>query len=148
VKLRDRRTSQIFYHFNTHFDSKGETSRLESARLILSQTKIITGFSTPIILTGDFNASPYSDACHTLITNTVFKDSKDLSEKPHCGPDSTFSTFVVGNKMGKCIDHVFTTPQDFKILQHGTLNDSNNGYYPSDHLPVLAEMTLKNNLFG
>jgi endonuclease/exonuclease/phosphatase family metal-dependent hydrolase len=148
VKLRDRRTYQTFYHFNTHFDSKGRTARLESARLILTQTKVIAGFSTPTILTGDFNASPSSDAYHTFITNTQFKDSKNLSQKSHCGPDSTFSTFVVGNQMGKSIDHIFVTSQDFKILQHGTLTDSNNGFYPSDHLPVLAEITLKNNIFG
>jgi len=138
----------MFYHFNTHFDSTGRTARLESARLILSQTKVIAGFSTPIILTGDFNASPHSDAYQTFITNTIFKDSENLSEKSHCGPDSTFSTFFVGNTMGKGIDHIFITSQDFKILQHGTLTDSNNGYYPSDHLPVLVEMTFRKNIFG
>jgi endonuclease/exonuclease/phosphatase family metal-dependent hydrolase len=148
VKLRDRRTSQTFYHFNTHFDSQGQTSRLESARLILSQTKSIVGSSTPIILTGDFNASPYSDGYHTFTRNTPFKDSFELSEKHHCGPDSTFSTFIVGNTMGKRIDHIFVTSNDLKVLQHGTLTDSNNGYYPSDHLPVLAEITFKNKISG
>lgn len=143
IKLRDRRTYQIFYHFNTHFDSKGRTSRLESARLILSQTKSIAGSSTPIILTGDYNASPTSEAYQTFITNTIYKDSKHLSEKSHCGPDSTFSTFFVGNAMGKCIDHIFVTSKDFRTLQHATLTDSNSGYYPSDHLPVLAEIVFK-----
>ncbi|UJR14450.1 hypothetical protein I4U23_001447 [Adineta vaga] len=148
VKLRDRYTLQTFYHFNTHFDSKGRTSRLQSARLLMSQTKAIAGYSTPMILTGDFNASPSSDAYRTMITDTHFKDSKHLTETYHCGPDSTFSTFFVGNQMGKCIDHIFVTSADFKVLQHGTLTDSNNGFYPSDHLPVLTEMTYKKNIFG
>jgi endonuclease/exonuclease/phosphatase family metal-dependent hydrolase len=95
-----------------------------------------------MILTGDFNASPSSDAYRTMITNTYFTDSKHLPETTHCGPDSTFATFVVGNPMGKCIDHIFVTSKDFQILQHGTLTDSNDGFYPSDHLPVLAEITF------
>lgn len=148
IKLRDRRTYQTFYYFNTHFDSQGRTSRLESARLILNQTKIIAGSSTPIILTGDFNASPTSEAYPTFITNTIFKDSKHLSEKSHCGPDSTFSTFFVGNTMSRSIDHIFVTSHHFRTLQHATLTDSNNGFYPSDHLPVLAEIVFKTNMIG
>ncbi|CAF0838882.1 unnamed protein product [Adineta steineri] len=143
VKLRDRQTYEIFYHFNTHFASKGRIARLESARLILIQIMLITGYSIPIILTGDLNASPYSDVYHTITTNTPLKDSKILSQRSHCGPDRTFSTFFVDYGMVKCIDHIFITSQYFNILQHGTLNDSNNGFYPSDHLPVLTEITFK-----
>ncbi|CAF1073963.1 unnamed protein product [Adineta ricciae] len=148
VQLRDRYTFQIFYHFNAHFDSTGRTSRLESARLILSQTRAIVGSSTPIILTGDFNASPQSDSYRTFITNAILEDSKNISERSHCGPDSTFSTFTVGRQMGKQIDHIFVTSKDFKVLQHGTLTDSNGGYYPSDHLPVLAEIMFKKIISG
>ncbi len=143
VKLHDRQASQTFYYFNTHFDSTGRTARLESARLILSQIKVITGYSTPIILAGDFNSSPNSEVYQTFITNTIFSDSKYLSERSHCGPYSTFSTFFVGDPVIKCIDHIFVTSEDFKVLQHATLTDSNNGYYPSDHLPVLAEIAWK-----
>ncbi|CAF0849376.1 unnamed protein product [Adineta steineri] len=143
VKLRDRQIYQIFYQFNTHFASKGSVARLESARLILIQILLITGYSIPVILTGDFNAPTYSDGYHTIITNTPLKDSKILSQRSHCGPNRTFSTFFVDYGMVECFDHIFITPRYLNILQHGTLNDSNNGFYPSDHLPVLTEITFK-----
>lgn len=144
VKLRDRYTSQKLYHFNTHFDHVGETARRESARLIMARIQSITNFTVPVILTGDFNAGPDSDAYRITTTNSSMDDAKVLSETPSYGPNSTWSTFFVGQGFGDRIDYIFITSQNFKVLHHATLTDSNNQYYPSDHLPVLAELAIKN----
>jgi endonuclease/exonuclease/phosphatase family metal-dependent hydrolase len=144
VKLRDRKTSQILYHFNTHFDHIGKIARQESARLIIARIQNITNLSAPTILTGDFNTEPNSDAYRTIITNSFLGDTKDLTATAHYGPNSTWSTFFVGRGLGDQLDYIFVTPQYLRILQHATLTDSNNKYYPSDHLPVLAELVLKN----
>lgn len=145
VKLLDRQSHQTLYYFNTHFDHIGVTARQESARLLLSRIKEITEFSEPVILTGDFNTGPNSDPYRTIITNSSLQDAKDLTETPHHGPNGTWATFFVGYGLGDRIDYIFVTPQNLRVLKHATLTDSDNECYPSDHLPVLAEVVIKNN---
>jgi endonuclease/exonuclease/phosphatase family metal-dependent hydrolase len=140
VKLRDRWTLQTFYHFNTHFDHIGKTARRESARLIVTRIQNITKLNAPVILTGDFNTGPNSDAYRAIITNSTLQDAKDLTEIPHYGPNSTWSTFCVGKRLGDRIDYIFVTPHYLRTLHHAILTDSDSQYYPSDHLPVLAEL--------
>ncbi|UJR07398.1 hypothetical protein I4U23_011684 [Adineta vaga] len=147
IQIRDKRTQQVLYHFNTHYDHKGANARLQSSHLILNQIKTIAGTTTPVIFTGDLNATPNSDPYRTIITNTAFKDAYSISEFPHCGPNGTFSTFDVSNKMGDRIDYIFSSSH-FRVLQHGALIDSNNGFYPSDHIPVLAEVIIKTDTSG
>ena len=67
----------------------------------------------------------------------------------HCQivPESFFSTFFIENEIGKCIDYIFVTTNDFYVLQHATLTNSNNGYYRSDYSPVMDEMIFKKYLF-
>jgi endonuclease/exonuclease/phosphatase family metal-dependent hydrolase len=144
VKLHDRWTSKTLYHFNTHLDNMGEIARRESARLIMARILNITKFNTPMILTGDFNVGPDSDTYRIILTNSSLKDTKDLTETPHYGPNSTWSTFSVEQGLGDRIDYIFITPQNLRVLQHATLTDSDSQYYPSDHLPVLVELVLKN----
>lgn len=144
IRLKDRSTNKEICHFNTHFDHKGGRARRESAQLILARIQQIAGPATPAILTGDFNAGPESDAYRTMITNTAFQDAKLLTESPHSGPEGTWSTFDVESGIGDRIDYIFITSSYFKILNHAHLTDSENKRYPSDHLPVLAELAYKN----
>ena len=144
VKMKDRLTNKEIFHFNTHLDHEGETARREGSCLISARIKEIAGSSTPVILTGDFNAKPESDAYRAIITNTHLQDAKNLTESPHSGPDGTWSTFNVKYGIGDRIDYIFITLSHFKILQHAHLIDSDNEFYPSDHLPVLAELAYKN----
>ena len=144
VKLRDRWTLQTLFHFSTHFDHIGNISRRESARLIVARIQHITKHNAPVVLTGDFNTGPESDAYHAIIVNSSLQDAKDLTQTPHYGPNSTWSTFFVGQNLGDRIDYIFITPKHLRTLQHATLTDSNNQYYPSDHLPVLAELIFIN----
>ncbi|CAF0839630.1 unnamed protein product [Adineta steineri] len=143
VKLRDRYTHQILYHFNTHFDHIGEIARRESAHLIVDRIYNITKFQAPVILTGDFNTGPDSDPYRAIIANSSLEDAKDLTEIPHYGPNSTWSTFFVGQELGDRIDYIFVTSHYLRVLQHAVLTDSDARYYPSDHFPVLAELSIK-----
>jgi len=144
IRLKDRLTNKDICYFNTHFDHRGEKARRESAHLILTRIQQIAGSATPAILTGDFNVGPESDVYRTIITNTTLQDAKLLTEVPHSGPDGTWSTFDVGSGIGDRIDYIFITSSHFKILKHAHLTDSENKCYPSDHLPVLAELAYKN----
>ncbi len=143
VKLKDRRNNQRVCHFNTHLDHAGQIARTQSAHLILARIQAIAGPMIPTILTGDFNVDPQSDAYRTIITNTFFRDAKYATQSPHSGPHGTWSTFDVRHGIGKRIDYIFISSQHFKVLQHGHLTYSENLYYPSDHLPVLADLSFR-----
>ncbi|CAF3396017.1 unnamed protein product [Rotaria sp. Silwood1] len=143
VKINDRRTPETLYYFNTHLERDGETARREGARLVLTHIQEITGLEAPIILTGDFNAGLDSDAYLTIITDTIFQDAKCLTETPHYGPSGSKVNFDVTQGVREQIDHIFVTPSHFRVLKHANLTDSYEMCYPSDHLPVLTELIVK-----
>ena len=143
AKFRDRRTDQIFYHFNTHFDHRGEKARRESAKLLLANVQEIAGRAASVI-TGDFNCTPDSKPYRILTESEKHEplnDAHSISVAAHHGPTGTFSGFSKPGRPGHRIDYVFVTP-GAKVLQHGVLADNWDGRYPSDHLPVLAEVKI------
>jgi endonuclease/exonuclease/phosphatase family metal-dependent hydrolase len=142
AKFRDRISKKTFFHFNTHFDHRGNTARTESASLILKRIGEIAG-KMPFVFTGDLNVKEDSDAYRTLKAGSVvvhLSDAKQASENGNFGGDSTFSAFKElepGNK----IDYIFVR-EGMRVLEHGVLSDRWNGLWASDHLPVLAEIIL------
>jgi len=71
-------------------------------------------------------------------------DTKVVSINPHHGPNGTFTEFKLSSLMEKSepIDYIFIT-NGIKVLNHGTLSDTFDGFLPSDHLPVLAEIIIE-----
>ena len=143
AKFRDRNTKKTFFHFNTHFDHRGEKARTESASLILRKINEIAG-SSPFVLTGDLNVKEDSEAYKTLKTGnstTRLSDSKYASKNGHFGGDSTFNEFKE-LQPGRTIDYVFVR-EGIRVTEHGALSDRWNGLWASDHLPVLAEIEIR-----
>ncbi|HLP17642.1 MAG TPA: endonuclease/exonuclease/phosphatase family protein [Bacteroidota bacterium] len=142
-KMKDRTSGKIFYMFNTHLDHMGEIARVESAKLIKNRMQSL-GTSQPIILTGDFNSPPASPA-YAIITapaagsGVTLVDSRVISAQKHHGPAGTFTDFKVDAKPLEPIDFIFVK-KGMSVLSHGTLSDSFDGFLPSDHYPVLAEI--------
>lgn len=137
VKFRDRESKQEFIHLNTHFDHRGEVARARSAELILDRLKTLSG-NMPAVVTGDFNVPPESEAYATMTSMLVDSKLESVSE-PH-GPEGTFGGFTVKvGDTGDRIDYVFVA-EGTKVLRYAALSDQWDGRYPSDHLPVLAEI--------
>jgi len=147
-KFQDLKTNKIFYFFNTHFDHLGKVARVESAKLILNYIQNIAG-KTDAVLTGDFNATPdsapYKILSEKSATNAGVKliDTKSVSYYPHHGPNATFNGFDLSSleNNGREIDYIFIT-DGIKAVRHGTLADTFDGFFPSDHMPVLAEIII------
>ncbi len=140
ARFRDRATDKTFYHFNTHFDHRGEQARLESARLIVQRIAQRTE-PLPAVLTGDFNCIP-ADPPYRALTEegSGLHDALSQSRQPHHGPLSTWSGFSFPGEPGRRIDYVFVT-EGFTVQKHATLSESWSGRFPSDHLPVLAALS-------
>ncbi|NRA52119.1 MAG: endonuclease/exonuclease/phosphatase family protein [Phaeodactylibacter sp.] len=142
VKLREKKNKEVFFVFNTHFDHRGETARLESAKLILRKIEAIAG-DTPVILTGDFNCSPGSLPYNTITSATTsrMEDAIGRSELPHHGPNATWTDSFKVPGSGERIDYIFVSP-GIIVHRHAALAESWGGLLPSDHLPVFAELEL------
>ncbi|GAB4427223.1 MAG: hypothetical protein OHK0039_45480 [Bacteroidia bacterium] len=144
VRLRDRASGKTFLYVNTHFDHRGETARQESARLILQQIAALNPTGLPVILSGDFNADPTSQPYRILADPAdplAMRDVVDLSLAPLHGPASTWSGFQFPGEPGRRIDYVFVKGA-VQVLRSAVLAESWSGRFPSDHLPMLAEVLI------
>lgn len=131
---------------NTHFDHRGEQARLESARLLKEQvSKLANGL--PVIVMGDLNATSEQPPL-VLLSDTPLSDGRSLRDGfvhsivPHHGPASTWTGFTK-IAADRRIDYIFAS-EDLPIHYHAILTDKLEDRYPSDHLPVLVEVELKN----
>lgn len=143
-KFYDRQSKKTFYQFNTHFDHQGATARRESARLLMKKATEISG-KLPFFVTGDFNAEESSDVYKILTgksddSNMRFTDARYASINGHFGGVSTFNAFKELEPNRK-IDYIFVK-EGVKVLEHGVLSDRWDGFWASDHLPVLAEIAF------
>jgi endonuclease/exonuclease/phosphatase family metal-dependent hydrolase len=140
VKLQDIESSKELYHFNTHLDHLGTQARKESA-LLLQKRLVTVSSNTPAVLTGDFNDPPNSAFYKAITADNLMLDAKLYSLLPHYGPNGTWATFDVTNGIGNQIDFIFVSPQ-VKVHRHAALSDSQDLKYPSDHLPLLADLHI------
>ena len=138
IKLKDKLTEKTFFVFDTHFDHRGVKAREEAARLILKSIKEINKENLPLILTGDLNLIKTSGPVQSILKE--LNDAKDKSQTTPYGPDGTSGGFEV-KLTTKTIDYIFIN-DGVLVLRHGVLSDSFGMFYPSDHLPVLAEVRI------
>lgn len=139
VKLRDIQHKKIFFVFNTHWDHIGLQARTQSATLIIARIKEITGKSN-VILCGDFNCTMDSKEIKPLLNSEPeLRNARTLCTSE--GPDFTYSGFKKGEIKGELIDHIFVSKKiEGKSMR--TIDESYEGYYYSDHLPVVAKLVL------
>lgn len=136
--FRDKKTKQQLWVFNTHLDHVGNTARVEGAKLILKKIKELNRKNLPVVLTGDFNLEEDSEAIKLI--STVMADSKKTAGQTF-GPKGTFNAFEFHKPVTTRIDYIFTS--GLQVNKYAVLSDSDNCRYPSDHLPVLAEIEVK-----
>ncbi len=146
--FKDLKTGSTFYHFNTHLDNRGERARQEGAKLLRSRIQSIAG-NEVVIVTGDFNAVPSSKPYEIMTKDSgersvKLNDAKQRSLLPHHGPARTSNGFDLETLKTEAapIDYIFIG-NGIDVLKHATLSDTFDGYFPSDHMPVLAELRIQ-----
>lgn len=144
-RFRDRATGCTYLHLNTHYDHVGETARQESSKLIRRRLATLAG-SLPVIVTGDLNSGPKSIAYTTLTSGAVdggfapLIDGFVSSREGNYGPAATFNSFKeIGDNR---IDYVLVS-SGIDVLKHGVLTDRWDQRFPSDHLPVIASLSMR-----
>lgn len=147
IVFRDKETGRRIVFYNTHLDHQGVRAREESAKLMLARVRKEPAGSA-VIVTGDFNttaeSAPYriltrgieGDAADAL----VLRDARGISRTPPEGPDSTWNVFRA-IEPGRRIDFILVAGP-VECLSHRILDERRDGRFPSDHLPVLAELRI------
>lgn len=149
AKFRDRRTKEELFHFNVHFDHASWRHRTRSAQLLLDRVEQIAGQGS-VVVTGDLNATMRSRAYRILTGGesgrhraaTALGDARELSKEAHLGPLGTYRGAGPPHKTRLRLDYIMVTP-GVKVLRHqAVLGSPPPRRFPSDHLPVLAELLL------
>jgi len=147
ARVRDQQSGDSFFVLNTHFDHESKETRAKSARLI-SETVGALADGDPIVVMGDFNAPPTAPPYEILTRSgegappVPLRDAMEASKQPHHGPVSTYNHFESTVRPDRRLDYIFVGPQ-LLVRRHGHLSDRWDGQFPSDHLPVLAEIVLQ-----
>ena len=138
AKLKENGSGNVLFFFNTHFDHISEEARKQSARMLLDSIRSIAA-DGHVILTGDFNCTLSDNALRTLtgfLTDTR-SDAAILSPFP-----TTFIGFPADTGKREVIDHIFISKNWPRVRKYAVLLNNQQGRYPSDHLPVTAELSI------
>lgn len=137
--LKDKKNKKTFWVFNTHLDHMGELARTNSIQLILSQIKTLNTKNHPVFFMGDFNSEPTEERIINL--KKELYDAQEIAQEKPFGPSGTFNAFQHNKPVTKRIDYIFVSKNHtIKVVKYAVLSDSKDLKYPSDHLPVYAEI--------
>ncbi|MEU5580800.1 endonuclease/exonuclease/phosphatase family protein [Streptomyces huasconensis] len=139
VRFLDLVTNTQLYVLNTHFDHVSQNARERSASLMVERIALMKT-TTPLIVTGDFNATAHDSAVYTTMLGAGLVDTWDVAQErgPAYGTFGGYKPPVVG---GGRIDWVLTRPS--ATVHAASMNTfSLGGQYPSDHWAVQATLTL------
>lgn len=141
VLLKDKKSKQHFWVFNTHLDHMGELARTNSIQLILNQIKKLNTKNYPVFFMGDFNTKPSEERIINL--KKEMNDSFEIAIQKPFGPSGTFNGFNHNKPIIDRIDYIFISKNNtIKVMKYAVLSDSKDLKYPSDHLPVYVEIAF------
>lgn len=142
--LEDISNKKQLFFINTHLDHVGKIARQEGVTLLLSRANALAN-GLPIIMTGDFNATPESDVIkHVTDVNSPehLIHSKDIAVEKS-GTDWTFHGFgKVPMERREFIDYVFVS-KGIKVAKHSVLPEKLDDIFISDHSVVVAQIEIK-----
>lgn len=141
VRLSDhqRAAAPPVVFFNTHFDHRGATARLESAKLLRLQIGIL-GADGDVIVTGDFNAAEASPPYQALFgadgdQPSPLVDTFRVTHPDRSDMEGTFSGFRADSTGGARIDWIGVS-RGWEIRNAAIDRTATEGRTPSDHFPV------------
>ncbi len=155
VHLRFSKTGRSFLHLNTHLDHVSRIARAKGSKLILRRLAAEEG---PVVVTGDFNCRPGTPVYRNFVRGG-FVDTYLAAGNEDTADANTFHTFK-GTRYREArpglgprrIDWILLKDPRGRIhtVSHSIVrdHDEGSGAYPSDHYPVLAELTELTGEFG
>lgn len=140
VRLVENKTNKAIYVYNNHWDHLSEMARDSSAVLLVEKINARTNSNEPCFVTGDFNAVETDYPIQYLLSKKgALSDAFSATKKQrNDSTDKTFHGFT--GVATERIDFIFfenRVPLKIENCIIGRYNE--NGRYPSDHFPVVAD---------
>ena len=150
--LKDKSSGVELMYINVHFDGSndGDThAKLDQVRK--NQAEVLKSFAQnytylPIVIGGDFNEKPTSSVIRGMSGGTRFKYCMDVAdEKIDIGATKKVNSKFELLAPEKCgvLDYMFVTADSVTVRKYEQFDNIIDGKYPSDHLPVYAEVKVK-----
>lgn len=156
--LKDKKGNYEFIVLNTHLAFTNIQRRYYEANS-LRHFLLTHQDSLPLVLTGDFNTFPFrqeldlpfydGEQIISIIEDGEVMDGMKSSLFGHFGPIATTNycakkkkPFLTNGEPGVILDHIFVN-QEFVVLSHGIDPAKVDGHFPSDHFPVIVDLTIK-----
>jgi endonuclease/exonuclease/phosphatase family metal-dependent hydrolase len=135
--FKHKKSGDLIYVFNTHFDHIGKIALVESAKLILRRMEEIATPESRVILMGDFNCEPESEPIKIL--KSQLDCGSEVSPSGIYGPTGTFNGFNENLVIDRRIDYVFV--KNLSVIKYRHVDDRmKNNNFISDHYPVLVDL--------
>jgi endonuclease/exonuclease/phosphatase family metal-dependent hydrolase len=139
VRFLDRHAQRQFYLFNTHLDHEIQPAREKAAALIRERAEALKT-TLPVLLVGDFNAAAGSNKAYEILTEAqFFTDTWTAAPQRRNDTIGTFHNFQGPREGGPRIDWILSRGP-VAVDRTEIVTCSENGQYPSDHFPVIAEL--------
>lgn len=140
ANLKEKNTGKLLTYANCHLDHVEEDTRIKQAEVLSQEINKVLRTASPLILSGDFNTSPYGPVRKVLETQiTNLNDPWFLLDKEE---ETSFHKFDGLDPDGSRtrIDWILhQSPLKEKDIY--LIKDNENGRYPSDHFFVVSHLT-------
>ena len=147
--LRDKASGKEFMYLNVHLDGSNDAdAQVALAEVRVKQAEVIKNFTKeysylPIVIGGDFNEGPSSSVIKGMSTNTRFKYAMSVAKtKVDIGTTKKVNSKFELIEKGGVLDYIFVTTESVTVKKYEQFDNIIDGKYPSDHLPVYAEISI------
>mgnify|MGYP000032271067 CR=1 FL=1 len=154
VLFRQLADGGTFLHLNTHLDHRSKPARIEGSGLVVRKAaEIQSAFGDPpLVITGDFNcipgSHPYRNFAEAGFTDAYLAAGNEDHDDVHTFHNFRGESFVPRRgRSPKRLDWIlFNDPQgrvqaeSCRIVRY---RDEESGTFPSDHYPVVADLSFR-----
>jgi endonuclease/exonuclease/phosphatase family metal-dependent hydrolase len=142
ARFRDRVTGREFYFWNTHLDHEVQVAREKAAELIRQRIGRLPA-DVPLFLVGDFNAIAVANRAYDILTKEAGLTDTWFAARERRNEDAnSFTGFDPLRREGERIDWILARGAiDVRATEVVTFRQGDQ--WPSDHLPVVAWVTLQ-----
>lgn len=146
-RLVEINTRKQFYYLVTHMETGGSyaESRSKSAELIIEREVLLNMDDLPFFVAGDMNTThPDENSMNVLrgVFNDTFCEAEEKGVRE--GPRGTYAGFnpdVDLDNEYRMLDYIFAKG-DYMLNSYRVIDAKYDGQYPSDHLPVVINVTM------
>jgi endonuclease/exonuclease/phosphatase family metal-dependent hydrolase len=142
ARFRDRVTAREFYFWNTHLDHEVQVAREKAAELIRQRIGTLPR-DLPLFLVGDFNAVATANRAYEILARESGLIDTWFAARERRNEDAnSFTGFDPLRREHRRIDWILARgAMDIRATEAVTFRHG--GQWPSDHLPILAWITLQ-----